>query len=215
MQQINTVQIFFNDSISSNLLKNNKKINKKNGWKRELDYVSTIFADKKLANKDPNQLNHIEHQILAQRIFDEGYVIQGIIILHGLIEVHLNRLWKMCVICNGDDPFQPTHNEKSYSNLVLLCNEFGLLNEKEIITDLIDFNKLRNSMSHNYYGEHRKPMSKSETKKRFEQGLLLSGMLPLLLIKNLEREAKFKKNPYAKKILKKMMKMARQHHQST
>ena len=54
----------------------------------------------KLVKKDPSDLDFSEHQILSQKIFDDGNEIEAFIVLHGLIEIHLNRLWQMFMVAN-------------------------------------------------------------------------------------------------------------------
>ena len=63
--------------------------------------IGKIWKDKNLPNKDPAELDFREHQILSQRVFDEGHVIEAVIILHGLIELELNKLWFVYVICKN------------------------------------------------------------------------------------------------------------------
>ena len=165
--------------------------------------IGKIWKDKNLSNKDPAKLAFREHQILSQRVFDEGHVIEAVIILHGLIELELNKLWFVYVICKNPKILETVDQpkEKSYSDLTSLCEELGLLDDdgSDVIENLKEFNKLRNSLSHNFYGVKQKTIKKTEIKKKFERGLNASGIIPLLELRFLQQESK--KNPFAKTFL--------------
>ncbi len=168
--------------------------------------IGKIWKDKNLPNKDPAELDFREHQILSQRVFDEGHVIEAVIILHGLIELELNKLWFVYVICKNPKLIETIDQfkERSYSDLTSLCEELGLLDDDsgDTARDLKEFNQLRNSLSHNFYGIKQKTIEKTEIKKKFERGLSASGILPILELKFLHQEAK--KNKFAKKLLKEL-----------
>ena len=170
--------------------------------------IGKIWKDKNLSNKDPAKLAFREHQILSQRVFDEGHVIEAVIILHGLIELELNKLWFVYVICKNPKILETVDQpkEKSYSDLTSLCEELGLLDDdgSDVIENLKEFNKLRNSLSHNFYGVKQKTIKKTEIKKKFERGLNASGIIPLLELRFLQQESK--KNPFAKTFLDELTK---------
>jgi len=157
----------------------------------------------KLVKKDPSDLDFSEHQILSQKIFDDGNEIEAFIVLHGLIEIHLNRLWQMFMVANGifDEP-RVEPKPRSYSDLVELLHEAGLM-ELETHQNLTDFNAHRNLLSHNLFGIKKKQTTKKRTRVIFEKGLDASGMLPILLVKFLYHEGK--KNPKLKKAIKKLI----------
>ncbi len=138
-----------------------------------------IFNDKELPSKDPGELHWREQQILAQREFSAGKTVQAIIILHGLIEIELNRIAIMVSVCKSDgDHDKVDYTERNYKDLVELLEKENALDE-ETIRNLKEFNQLRNSISHNLYGAKQKTPHKTELENKFEIGLLLSGRLPL------------------------------------
>ncbi|MDE1765822.1 MAG: hypothetical protein KGI27_06045 [Thaumarchaeota archaeon] len=153
-----------------------------------------------LSKKDPSNLDFREHQILAQKIFEDGYPIEAFTVLHGLIEIHLNRLWQLFMATSGMfDEARTIPKPRSYSDLTDILYEAGLM-EQETHQNLTDFNAHRNLLSHNLFGNKKKQTAKQVTEKMFEKGLLASGILPILLIKFLYHETK--KNPKLKKVLK-------------
>ncbi|MEX0862742.1 hypothetical protein [Nitrosopumilus sp.] len=169
-------------------------------WKR----AQKLFKDKDLPTKDPQELDWREQQILSQRIFSEGKTIEAVIILHGLLELELNRIWEMFVICNNINMVENLKklNERSYLDLTSLCEELGLFDddENEVVEVLKEFNRLRNSLGHNFYGINQKTIPKIQVKKKFERAVSLAGLLPLLELKFLHKEAK--QNKFAKNFLK-------------
>lgn len=159
-----------------------------------------------LAKKDPSDLDFNEHQILSQKIFEDGHEIEAFIILHGLIEIHLNRFWQFFMIANGIfEEHRVVPKSRSYSDLTEFLYEAGLM-EQKTHQDLTDFNAHRNLLSHNLFGVKKKKTSKRQTKAIFEKGLNVSGILPVLLVKFLYHEGK--KNPKFKKIIKKVFDIA-------
>lgn len=167
-------------------------------------WIGEIWKDKNLPNKDPSKLHYREQQILAQRVFSEGHHIEAIIILHGLLEWELNRIWVMFVICNNPENVDTVLNlkERSYSDLVSLCEELDLFDKKkrEVSEALKEFNTLRNSLSHNFYGVNQKSTPKNQIKKKFERGVNLAGLLPILELRYLYKASKY--NKYAKNLCK-------------
>ena len=165
--------------------------------------VSKIFKNvDKLSKKDPSNLEFREHQILSQKIFDDGNEIEAFIVLHGLIEIHLNRFWQFFMNANGifDEPrIEP--KSRSYADLTELLYEAGLM-EQETHQNLTDFNAHRNLLSHNLFGNKKRKTTKQRTKAIFDSGLNASGMLPVLIGRFLHVEGK--KNPKFKKTFKKV-----------
>ena len=170
--------------------------------------IGKMWTDKNLPSKDPSTLHYREHQILSQRVFANGHTIEAVIILHGLLEWELNRLWLVFVACNNPKNIKNLVNvkERSFLDLTLLCDELGLFDDKSrnVAEGLKEFNQLRNSLSHNFYGIKQKTIPKTQIKKKFERGVSLAGLLPLLELKYLHKEAK--KNKFAKKFLKELEK---------
>ena len=170
--------------------------------------IGKMWRDKNLLSKDPSTLRFREHKILSQIVFAEGHTIEAVIILHGLLEWELNRVWMMFVMCNNPKNIKNLVNfkERTYSDLTLLCEELGLFDDEqeEVVEVLKEFNKLRNALSHNFYGVNQKTIPKTQIKKKFERGVTLAGLLPLLELKYLHKEAK--KNKFAKKFLKELEK---------
>ena len=81
-----------------------------------------------------------EQQILAQREFRAGKTVKAIIILHGLIEIELNRIAAMVSICKSDgDHDKVDFTERNYKNLVKLLEEEKAL-EEGTIRNLEKFN---------------------------------------------------------------------------
>lgn len=155
-----------------------------------------------LSKKDPSDLEFREHQILSQKIFEDGNVIEAFIVLHGLIEIQLNNIWHAFVTTNGiyDEP-RVKPKPRKYSELTDLLYEFGLI-DKKTHQNLTDFNAHRNLLAHNLFGNKKKQTNPKENKDNFEKGLLTSGDLPLLLVKYLH--FKGKENPKFKKAFKKV-----------
>jgi len=161
-----------------------------------------IFRDKELPNKDPQDLHWREQQILAQRKFDDGNTIQAVIILHGLIEIELNRILIMVLLCKitTNDAEIENFKERNYKELVAYFEEEKIL-EEDMIRNLKEFNQFRNSLSHNLYGAKQRTTHKTEMKNKFELGLLASGELPLLEFKYLY-DQKREGNDIAKRLIK-------------
>ncbi|MCE2505700.1 MAG: hypothetical protein J4F36_04375 [Nitrosopumilaceae archaeon] len=156
-----------------------------------------IFNDEELPTKDPQELHWREQQILAQRMFDDGHTIQAVIILHGLIEIELNRIWIMMLICKSNGDIEKVDlKERHYLDLVEYFEKEKILEEK-MIRDLKEFNQLRNRLSHNLYGIKQRTPHKTELKNKFELGLLVSGSLPVLELKYLHDQGK--NNAFAKR----------------
>lgn len=183
---------------------------KKISRKKELDdsgfrdwaYMSLLWEKRhELIKKDPSDLGFREQQILSQKFFDDGNIIESFIVLHGLIEIHLNRVWQVFMAFSGffDEP-RVEPKPRSYSELTELLHEAGIL-DKESHQVLNDFNAHRNLLSHNLFGIKKKKRTSEQTKDIFEKGLGVSGDLPLLLVKFLYHETK--KNPKLKKMLNK------------
>jgi len=165
--------------------------------------MSKIWENReKLVKKDPAKLKWREHQMLAQKIFEDGNKIEAFIILHGLIEIQLNQIWQIFMVTNRifDEP-RALPKPRSYSDLAELLYEAGLL-EKETHQELTDFNAYRNRLSHNLFGIKKKQVTNKETEDNFEKGLLASGTLPLIIPRYLHVEGK--KNPKFKKAMKKV-----------
>ena len=114
----------------------------------------------------------------------------------------------MFVICNNPDIVKDLQklNERSYSDLISLCEELGLFeyDEDSIVETLKEFNKLRNSLGHNFYGINQKTIPKDQVEMKFERAVSLAGLLPLLELRFLHKEAK--QNKFAKKFLKELEK---------
>lgn len=162
--------------------------------------IKSIWNDKKLSKKDPSELAFREHQILSQRIFSMGRVIESVIILHGLIEIELNKFWMVFVASNRRKGNTIELLEsRSYSDLTKIMGELSLLDE-ETYKNLIEFNAFRNLLSHNLYGVKQKKITKKETEKKFDQGLNASGSIMPLMMRYLYQESM--KNPEAKRISK-------------
>lgn len=163
-----------------------------------------IFNDKELPNKDPQDLHWREQQILSQRMFDDGHTIQAVIILHGLIEIELNRISMMVEICKSEGDISVIDNfkERGYKDLVDFFESEKIL-EEEMIRDLKEFNQFRNSLSHNFYGIKQRTPHKTEMKNKFELGLGASGELPLLELKYLYDQAR-KGDAFAKRFAKQL-----------
>lgn len=162
--------------------------------------IESIWNDKKLSKKDPSELAFREHQILSQRIFSMGHTIESVIILHGLIEIELNKFWLVFVACNRrKENIAELLESRSYSDLTKIMGELSLLDE-ETYKNLIEFNAFRNLLSHNLYGVKQKKITKKDTKKKFEQGLNASGSITPLMLRYLYQESM--KNPQAKKVSK-------------
>lgn len=161
-----------------------------------------IFNDKELPNKDPQDLHWREQQILSQRMFDDGHTIQAVIILHGLIEIELNRISMMVDIIKsqGDQSVIDNFKEKSYKDLVKSFEEEGVL-EADLIRDLKEFNQFRNGLSHNFYGIKQRTPHKTEMKNKFELGVLAAGTLPVLELKYVYDQAR-KGDAFAKRFAK-------------
>lgn len=156
-----------------------------------------IFNDKELPNKDPQELHWREQQILSQRMFDEGHTIQAVIILHGLLEIELNRIWVMMLICQSNGNIEKVDfKERNYKDLVEFFQKERIL-EEDLIRDLKEFNQLRNSLAHNFYGIKQRTTHKTELKNKFELGLSASGLLPILELKYLHDQGK--NNVFAKR----------------
>jgi len=153
-----------------------------------------------LSKKNPEDLEWREHQMLSQKIFEEGNVIEAFVVLHGLIEIELNELWQFFMIANGifeEEKVEP--KPRPYSLLTELLFEAGLI-EKSTHQELTDFNAHRNLLSHNLYGFKKKRTTKRETEKNFEKGLGAAGLLPIIKLRYLHVEGK--KNRKFKKALK-------------
>ena len=167
--------------------------------------VDKIWDDDDLSKKPPKDLEFREHQILSQKMFDDGHTIETVIILHGLIELNLNKFWMIFVACNNDTNEKSILNlkERSYFDLTNLFNELGLL-EDTMIVGLKEFNDLRNKVTHNFYGIKRVIISETELKNKFENGLNVSGSLPIEITKFLVRESKT--NGFAKKFMEELTK---------
>ena len=156
-----------------------------------------------LTKKDPSKLNPSEHQTLAQKIFADGRTIESVIILHGLIEIGLNRFWMMFQVCNRkkDNDLKPDFKSRSYGDLTKLFADLTLL-DKETYQNLNDFNAFRNLLSHNLYGNKKKKITKKETEQKFNQGIIASEMVYVLMVRYLVEESK--KNPTAKDLMQKI-----------
>ena len=156
----------------------------------------------KFAKKKPEELEWREHQMLAQKIFEDGNKIEAFIVLHGLIEMQLNEFWICFMFANGifNDP-RVEPKPRTYSLLTEVLYEAGLL-EQDTHQNLTDFNAHRNLLSHNIFGIKKKKNTKKETKVNFEKGLLASGTLPVVLLRYFHVEGK--KNPKFKKVIKKV-----------
>ena len=159
------------------------------------------MAKKTKVKKEPAELNFREHQKLSQKIFDDGNEIEAFIVLHGLIEIHLNRFWQFFMIANGIfDKNRVEPKLRSYSVLTELLYEAGMM-EQQTYQNLTDFNAHRNLLSHNLYGIKKRKTTKQKTKAIFEKGLNASGALPVLLAKFIHNEAK-KNRKFAKALNK-------------
>ena len=162
-----------------------------------------IFNDEELPDKDPGELHWREQQILAQREFSAGKTVQAIIILHGLIEIELNRIAVMISVCKSKGNFEKINfEEKNYKKLVEFVEEENALDE-DSIRDLKEFNQLRNSISHNLYGAKQKTPHKTELENKFMIGVSLAGSLPVEELKYLQDQGRGD-NKFAKKLIKVM-----------
>jgi hypothetical protein len=80
-------------------------------------------------------LNWREHQMLAQSMFENGRTIEAFIILHGLIEIQLNQLWRFFIISSGIfDELRDLPKIRPYSDLADLLYDAGLLEKNSSIT---------------------------------------------------------------------------------
>lgn len=142
------------------------------------------------SNLDPVTITFEEQRNLAQKIFDEGHEIEAFVILHGLLEIYMNNLWEIFCACQG--MFYERRDElkkKDYLTLVDILYEAGLM-EKKTRQQLIDFNARRNLLAHNIFGAKKKEAKKHQINTDWKKGQIASGMLPVLVIKQLHLQAK-------------------------
>jgi len=182
--------------------KKTKKVDDDRGFE-EFKRMQKMWKNRaKLSKKDPADLDFREHQMLAQKFFEDGYEIEAFVVLHGLIEIYLNEFWQFFLFASGiyDEPrIEP--KLRSYSVLTEILYEAGLL-EKVTYQNLSDFNAHRNLLTHNLFGIKQKKRDKKKTKAHFQNGLNASGNLPLDTMRYLHVEAK--RNPKFKKAIKKV-----------
>ncbi len=160
--------------------------------------IGKIWKDIGLPSKTPSELDHREHQILAQRLFNEGRIIQAVIVLHGLLELELNKFWMFYQACKNPENLENIE-DRGYKELTKLFEEHELIDDKWIET-LKEFNHFRNKVAHNFYGIKQVIIHKTEIENKFDRGLGLSGRLPIDLLKFLFEESKT--NTIAKNIFK-------------